>query len=140
MPQFKVAKTDDITKLNNNEVIEDKLYIYKETNKLGRLFYDYADGTRIEIGALDNIYNCIDKLTEDVEIIDLNKLRKYSSNNELLMVSTHEVQLNSLVTSDKAIYNIRHIDRQMVGATLTTTLTLRRIYIQHDLKWKDYYE
>ena len=27
MPQFKVAKTDDIDKLNNKEFVEDKLYI-----------------------------------------------------------------------------------------------------------------
>ena len=99
MPQFKVAKTDNINKIKNKEIIEDKLYIYKETKTLGRLFYDFKDGTRIEIGSFDNTYQCVDKLTEDVCTIDIRLLRKYLPEDNLSTVNTDELQLNSLVTS-----------------------------------------
>ena len=139
MPQFKVAKTDNIDKLNNKELQEDKLYIYKETNEIGRLYYDYGidDKTqkpiRLEIGTLDNIYKCIDDISEDVVTVNINSLRKYSSTEELSIVSIDEIRLNSLVTTNKSLYNIRNIDRDK------NIITVRKIYMQHDLEWNDYY-
>ena len=136
MPQFKVAKTDNLDKIINNETVEDKLYIYKETNTLGRLFYDYADGTRIEIGSFDNTYQCTDNLTTDVCTVNVTKLRKYLPSDELSTVDSNELQINTLVTSFKSLYVIKDIVRN----TNKTEVVLRRIYTQHDLKWNDYYE
>lgn len=134
MPQFKVAKTNDKTKLNNNAITEDKLYIYKETDKFGRLFYDFSNGTRIEIGSLDNVYTTQENLVQDTEILDCKYLLKYSANDKFSTVDINEVQINSFLISDVSIYNIREINRQ------TGAIVLRKLYTQEPLKWNDYYE
>lgn len=139
MPQFKVAKTDNINKLNDKQLNEDKLYIYKETNAFGRLFYDFDENTRIEIGSSDNIYHCVDKLNNDVEIIDINKLRKYLASDELSIVNVDEIQINSLVTNFKSLYNIRDIKKINNENNTKVEITLRKIYTQQDLTWNDYY-
>ena len=133
MPQFKVAKTDNKTKIENNAKTEDKLYIYKETNKFGRIFYNFDENTRIEIGSLDNIYTTTSNLTKDIETLNINYLKKYNSTDTLSTVSIDEVQINSFVTNNKSLYNIRDIDRN------TKILTLRKVYTQQDLTWNDYY-
>ena len=133
MPQFKVAKTDNKTKIENNAKTEDKLYIYKETNKFGRIFYNFDENTRIEIGSLDNIYTTTSNLTKDIETLNINYLKKYNSTDTLSTVNIDEVQINSFVTNNKSLYNIRDIDRN------TKILTLRKVYTQQDLTWNDYY-
>lgn len=133
MPQFKITKTDSRTKLDNNPKTEDKLYILKETNTLGRLFFNYKDGTRIEIGSSDNIYKCTQSITNDTVSISINYLQKYLSNDKMSTVDINEIQINSLVTTEKSLYNIRDIDRT------GKKVTLRRIYTQQDLTWNDYY-
>lgn len=133
MPQFKVAKSDDINKIQNNAKTEDKLYIYKETNKIGRIFFNFDENTRIEIGSLDNIYNTTSNLTNDVETLNISAIKKYNANNTLSTVDINEVQINSFVTNNKSLYNIRGINRS------TKVLTLRRVYTQQDLTWNDYY-
>ena len=133
MPQFKITKTDSRTKLDNNPKTEDKLYILKETNTLGRLFFNYKDGTRIEIGSSDNIYKCTQSITNDIVSISINYLQKYLSNDKMSTVDINEIQINSLVTTEKSLYNIRDIDRT------GKTVTLRKIYTQQDLTWNDYY-
>lgn len=133
MPQFKITKTDSRTKLDNNPKTEDKLYILKETNKLGRLFFNYKDGTRIEIGSADNIYKCTQSITNDTASISINYLQKYLSNDKMSTVDINEIQINSLVTTEKSLYNIRDIDRT------GKKVTLRKIYTQQDLTWNDYY-
>ena len=133
MPQFKVAKTDNITKLTNKAKEEDKLYIYKETNKLGRLYFDFSDGTRIEFGASDNIYNTNQKLTTAVVTINIANITKYNSDNTYSTVTIDDISLNELVSAGQSLYSIRAINRN------TKVLTLRRIYSQKDLTWNDYY-
>lgn len=133
MPQFKVAKTDNKTKIENNAKTEDKLYIYKETNKFGRIFFNFDENTRIEIGSLDNIYTTTSNLTKDIETLNINYLKKYNSTDTLSTVNIDEVQINSFVTNNKSLYNIRDINRN------TKILTLRKVYTQQDLTWNDYY-
>lgn len=133
MPQFKVAKTDNKTKIENNVKTEDKLYIYKETNKFGRIFFNFDENTRIEIGSLDNIYTTTSNLTKDIETLNINYLKKYNSTDTLSTVNIDEVQINSFVTNNKSLYNIRDINRN------TKILTLRKVYTQQDLTWNDYY-
>ena len=103
MPQFKVAKTDDKSKLTNKAYKEDTLYLYKETNKIGRLYYDFDDGTRIEIGALENVYSYIGTSTSDTITTNISNLRKYLSST-LSTVDINELQINSFVTSSKSLY------------------------------------
>ena len=114
MPQFKIAKTNDKQKLDDNFIYTDKLYIYKETNKLGRLFFDYDDNTRI--------------------VIDISKLGRYVETGGMYLVGIDELQINSLVSTTNALYNIRHIDR------VNEKITVVRLHIQRDLTWNDYYE
>lgn len=132
MPQFKVAKTDVKSKLTNKARKEDTLYLYKETNKIGRLYYDFDDGTRIEIGALENVYSYIGTSTSDTITTNISNLRKYLAST-LSTVDINELQINSFVTSSKSLYNIREINRS------AKTVTLRKIYSQQDLTWHDYY-
>ena len=134
MPQFKIAKTDEKTKLANNTITEDKLYIYKETNTFGHIFYDFDDGTRIKIGSLNNVYKINNKiLTEESGYIEIKDLSKYESLT-FAAEDINNVQINSLVISNQSIYNIRQIDR------LTGRILLRKLYTQKDLQWNDYYE
>lgn len=133
MPQFKIAKTSNISKLNNKEFNEDKLYIYKETDKIGRLFYDFKNGARIEIGSNDNVYKCLKNEINEGEPVSITQLQKYLTTNELSTVNIDEIQINSLVTTDKSLYNIRDIDRNK------QTVILRKIYTQQDLKWNNFY-
>lgn len=138
MPQFKVAKTDDIKILNNKEMVEDKLYIYKETNKMGRLFYDYDDGTRIEIGSFNNTYRCIDntldELNDAIYIVNIDKLRKYKTDGGATTVNIDEIQVNSLIITNKALYIIMTVNREI------KEITMMRLHMQDNLKWNDYYE
>ena len=65
--------------------------------------------------------------------ISINYLQKYLSNDKLSTVDINEIQINSLVTTEKSLYNIRDIDRT------GKKVTLRKIYTQQDLTWNDYY-
>ena len=138
MPQFKVAKTDNKDKLNNNSFTEDKLYIYKETNKLGRLFYDFDDNTRIELGHLNEVYEITRELPDNVSYISIISIRKFdnddSGNSVGRSVNIDEIQINSIVTNRKSIYYITGIDKN------TGRLYLRKIYTPEKLTWTDYYE
>lgn len=138
MPQFKVAKTDDIIKIQNdlstdNKLIEDKLYIYKESNKYGRLFFIFDDNTKIEIGSLENIFTTTLQLTQELEEVSVNDIRKYNSDETQTQVNIDDIQINAFVTNNKALYNVRYID------TENNSLILRRVYAQQDLKWNDHY-
>lgn len=138
MPQIKFAKTDNINIFDKKSTIitEDKLYICKENKNFGRIFYDYDDNTRIEIGSLNHTYTCVRPLINDIENVKSSDLRKYISptNSHMSVARCNEIQLNSLVTSDKTIYCIKNIDYDK------QIITLIKIYKQQDLKWNDYYE
>ena len=135
MPQFKVAKTDNIIKLNNNKITEDKLYIYKETNKFGRLFYDFEDGARIEVGSLNNVYDYSREILDlNIVVMKIEYLDKCLPNGSLTFADSEEIKINDLVVNFKSIYSVRDIDR------INRTVTLIQIYRQEDLKWNDYYE
>ena len=64
---IKFAKLNDLNLLKDRAKTENKLYVYKETNTNGRIFFDYDDDTRIEISSDKPIYCCEDScITLDV--------------------------------------------------------------------------
>ena len=147
MPQIRFAKSDDITLIRNDKennenklyYIEDKLYIFKETNKIGRLFYNIDNENQIEIGSLDDIYYCNEKLSLDREEIDINSLVKFDEKGEGVLLNSNaididNIKINSFIINEQSIYNIRSIDRN------NKTIVAIKIYAQKDLTWIDYYE
>lgn len=134
MPQFKIAKTDNKSKLMNKNTNEDTLYILKESESIGKLYFDYKNGKRLEIGTSENVYEASGTLTEDIVTIPVRNLKQYNSDETFTTLSdTNSVQINSLVVNQQSLYNIRNIDRNK------NTITLRRIYKQKNLTWEDCY-
>lgn len=135
MPQFKVAKTDELSKLQNTENCEDKMYIYRDTSKIARLFYDFNENERVEIGASPKVYQCLRPLSNSLELIFPQDLKECTIvGDELRDVNVDTLMPNSLIISEDALYNIIVIEYS------TKAVYAKKVYYRKPLLWNDYYE
>lgn len=131
--QFFKSKNDAKVQLLNK--VTDSLYIIKDRGNRARIYYDYDESTRLEIGSLDNLLYCSNyEVNNDIIIAELNNFYKYTETGTkvILQEPFFEIEINKLVAANDGLYVIKKINSN-------NTCNLARIYKQQDLEWNEYF-
>lgn len=135
MPEIQFFKSKNDAKVQLLNKVTDCLYIIKDRGNRARIYYDYDDSTRLEIGSLDNLLYCSNyEVNNDIIIAELNNFYKYTEigTKVILQEPFVEVEINKLVATDDGLYVIKKINSD-------NTCNLARIYKQRDLEWNEYF-
>ena len=135
MPEIQFFKSKNDAKVQLLNKVTDCLYIIKDRGNRARIYYDYDDSTRLEIGSLDNLLYCSNyEVNNDIIIAKLNNFYKYTETGTKVILQEPfvEVEINKLVTADDGLYVIKKINSD-------NTCNLARIYKQQDLEWNEYF-
>ena len=135
MPEIQFFKSKNDAKVQLLNKVTDCLYIIKDRGNRARIYYDYDDSTRLEIGSLDNLLYCSNyEVNNDIIITELNNFYKYTETGTKVILQEHfvEVEINKLVAADDGLYVIKKINSD-------NTCNLARIYKQQDLEWNEYF-
>lgn len=135
MPEIQFFKSKSDAKVQLLNKVSDCLYIIKDRGNRARIYYDYDDSTRLEIGSLDNLLYCSNyEVNNDIIIAELNNFYKYTETGTKVILQEPfvEVEINKLVTTDDGLYVIKKINSD-------NTCNLARIYKQQDLEWNEYF-
>ena len=135
MPEIQFFKSKNDAKVQLLNKVTDCLYIIKDRGNRARIYYDYDDSTRLEIGSLDNLLYCSNyEVNNDIIIAELNNFYKYTETGTKVILQEPfvEVEINKLVTTDDGLYVIKKINSD-------NTCNLARIYKQQDLEWNEYF-
>lgn len=135
MPEIQFFKSKNDAKVQLLNKVTDCLYIIKDRGNRARIYYDYDDSTRLEIGSLDNLLYCSNyEVNNDIIIAELNNFYKYTETGTKVILQEPfvEVEINKLVAVDDGLYVIKKINSD-------NTCNLARIYKQQDLEWNEYF-
>ena len=135
MPEIQFFKSKNDAKVQLLNKVTDCLYIIKDRGNRARIYYDYDDSTRLEIGSLDNLLYCSNyEVNNDIIIAKLNNFYKYTETGTKVILQEPfvEVEINKLVATDDGLYVIKKINSD-------NTCNLARIYKQQDLEWNEYF-
>ena len=135
MPEIQFFKSKNDAKVQLLNKVTDSLYIIKDRGNRARIYYDYDDSTRLEIGSLDNLLYCSNyEVNNDIIIAELNNFYKYTETGTKVILQEPfvEVEINKLVAADDGLYVIKKINSD-------NTCNLARIYKQQDLEWNEYF-
>lgn len=135
MPEIQFFKSKNDAKVQLLNKVTDCLYIIKDRGNRARIYYDYDDSTRLEIGSLDNLLYCSNyEVNNDIIIAELNNFYKYTETGTKVILQEPfvEVEINKLVATDDGLYVIKKINSD-------NTCNLARIYKQQDLEWNEYF-
>ena len=135
MPEIQFFKSKNDAKVQLLNKVTDCLYIIKDRGNRARIYYDYDDSTRLEIGSLDNLLYCSNyEVNKDIIIAKLNNFYKYTETGTKVILQEPfvEVEINKLVAADDGLYVIKKINSD-------NTCNLARIYKQQDLEWNEYF-
>ena len=135
MPEIQFFKSKSDAKVQLLNKVTDCLYIIKDRGNRARIYYDYDDSTRLEIGSLDNLLYCSNyEVNNDIIITELNNFYKYTETGTKVILQEPfvEVEINKLVATDDGLYVIKKINSD-------NTCNLARIYKQQDLEWNEYF-
>ena len=135
MPEIQFFKSKSDAKVQLLNKVSDCLYIIKDRGNRARIYYDYDDSTRLEIGSLDNLLYCSNyEVNNDIIIAELNNFYKYTETGTKVILQEPfvEVEINKLVAADDGLYVIKKINSD-------NTCNLARIYKQQDLEWNEYF-
>lgn len=135
MPEIQFFKSKNDTKVQQLNKVTDSLYIIKDRGNRARIYYDYDDSTRLEIGSLDNILYCSNyNINNNIIVAELNNFYKYTETGTkvILQEPFAEIEINKLVATDDGLYIIKKINSN-------NTCNLAKIYKQQDLKWNEYF-
>ena len=135
MPEIQFFKSKNDAKVQLLNKVTDCLYIIKDRGNRARIYYDYDDSTRLEIGSLDNLLYCSNyEVNNDIIIVELNNFYKYTETGTKVILQEPfvEVEINKLVAADDGLYVIKKINSD-------NTCNLARIYKQQDLEWNEYF-
>ena len=135
MPEIQFFKSKNDAKVQLLNKVTDCLYIIKDRGNRARIYYDYDDSTRLEIGSLDNLLYCSNyEVNNDIIIAELNNFYKYTETGTkvILQEPFFEIEINKLVAADDGLYVIKKINSN-------NTCNLARIYKQQDLEWNEYF-
>ena len=135
MPEIQFFKSKNDAKVQLLNKVTDSLYIIKDRGNRARIYYDYDDSTRLEIGSLDNLLYCSNyEVNNDIIIAELNNFYKYTETGTkvILQETFVEVEINKLVAANDGLYVIKKINSN-------DTCNLARIYKQQDLEWNEYF-
>ena len=135
MPEIQFFKSKNDAKVQLLNKVTDCLYIIKDRGNRARIYYDYDESTRLEIGSLDNLLYCSNyEVNNDIIIAELNNFYKYTETGTKVILQEPfvEVEINKLVAADDGLYVIKKINSD-------NTCNLARIYKQQDLEWNEYF-
>lgn len=135
MPEIQFFKSKNDAKVQLLNKVTDCLYIIKDRGNRARIYYDYDDSTRLEIGSLDNLLYCSNyEVNNNIIIAELNNFYKYTETGTKVILQEPfvEVEINKLVAADDGLYVIKKINSD-------NTCNLARIYKQQDLEWNEYF-
>ena len=135
MPEIQFFKSKSDAKVQLLNKVTDCLYIIKDRGNRARIYYDYDDSTRLEIGYLDNLLYCSNyEVNNDIIIAELNNFYKYTETGTKVILQEPfvEVEINKLTATDDGLYVIKKINSD-------NTCNLARIYKQQDLEWNEYF-
>ena len=135
MPEIQFFKSKNDAKVQLLNKVTDSLYIIKDRGNRARIYYDYDDSTRLEIGSLDNLLYCSNyEVNNDIIIAELNNFYKYTETGTKVILQEPfvEVEINKLTATDDGLYVIKKINSD-------NTCNLARIYKQQDLEWNEYF-
>ena len=135
MPEIQFFKSKNDAKVQLLNKVTDCLYIIKDRGNRARIYYDYDDSTRLEIGSLDNLLYCSNyEVNNDIIIAELNNFYKYTETGTKVILQEPfvEVEINKLVAADDGLYVIKKINSD-------NTCNLARIYKQQNLEWNEYF-
>lgn len=135
MPEIQFFKSKNDAKVQLLNKVTDCLYIIKDRGNRARIYYDYDDSTRLEIGSLDNLLYCSNyEVNNDIIIAELNNFYKYTETGTKVILQEPfvEVEINKLTATDDGLYVIKKINSD-------NTCNLARIYKQQDLEWNEYF-
>ena len=135
MPEIQFFKSKNDAKVQLLNKVTDCLYIIKDRGNRARIYYDYDDSTRLEIGSLDNLLYCSNyEVNNDIIIAKLNNFYKYTETGTKVILQEPfvEVEINKLTATDDGLYVIKKINSD-------NTCNLARIYKQQNLEWNEYF-
>ena len=135
MPEIQFFKSKNDAKVQLLNKVTDCLYIIKDRGNRARIYYDYDESTRLEIGSLDNLLYCSNyEVNNDIIIAELNNFYKYTETGTkvILQEPFFEIEINKLVAANDGLYVIKKINSN-------NTCNLARIYKQQDLEWNEYF-
>lgn len=135
MPEIQFFKSKNDAKVQLLNKVTDCLYIIKDRGNRARIYYDYDESTRLEIGSLDNLLYCSNyEVNNDIIIAKLNNFYKYTETGTKVILQEPfvEVEINKLTATDDGLYVIKKINSD-------NTCNLARIYKQQDLEWNEYF-
>lgn len=139
MPEIQFYKTKDVNKILTNKN-EDSLFIVKGNGNSAKIYYDYDDETRLEIGSIDNVLYTNVSLSEKTATVSINNFFTYKSNGDKSIVASpySEIEDSKLVfTSNQALYVIKKIN--LATTIANSTVTLAKLYQQEKPKWNEYF-
>lgn len=139
MPEIQFYKTKDVNKILTNKN-EDSLFIVKGNGNSAKIYYDYDNETRLEIGSIDNVLYTNVSLSEKTATVSINNFFTYKSNGDTSIVASpySEIEDNKLVfTSNQALYVIKKIN--LATTIANSTITLAKLYQQEKPKWNEYF-
>ena len=123
--------------------IADSLYIIKDRGDRARIYYDYDNNTRLEIGSLDNVLYCeIDnKENNNILLVNSSDLYKFTLNGIKTKLTSpySEIELNKIVTTPNELYIIKQIIPNNDSSILNNELLLIKIYEPKKLQWNEYF-
>lgn len=134
---FKVLKSSDVDKVLEKSIISNRMYISKETNTKGIIFFDYDDGTRLEIGGTKDVFFTTQTLLDDgTQQIAYTNIKKFDNNGTKSNVTVNDITVGSFITDGYIIaktfeINVSHNGTKMIKA--------RTIYKPTELSYNDYY-
>ena len=138
MPQFKIAKTKYVNKLPTN-LEEDTLYIVKNKNNFGELYYDYDNNNRIKLSNSNQIYKyngiLIDPIV--VNISNLQIIRYVINGIDIQRIpesisgtsSDNNIFINQFVLANNGVGIITDVN--------DTLVSLVPFYVDNPLQWVD---
>lgn len=142
MPQFKISKTKLVNKLPTN-LEEDTLYIVKNKNNFGELYYDYDINNRIKLSDSNQLYKYNGNINGNL-IITINdssnlKLIEFTINgNDVretpISINAGTVNTNNMYIGQFIIFNngigiITNVENTKIGVV--------PFYIDKHLEWVD---
>lgn len=142
MPQFKVAKTKLIGNLPN-EYSEDTLYLVKNKENYGELYYDYDSETRIKLSDSNQIYECNDNITLNNGIATLftNQIKLLNIKLENGRLIKESISLNQIDSNKCNIFIGQFVLAPngifMIKNITNSTITVIEFYLEKPLEWTD---
>ena len=139
MPQFKISKTRYVNNLPETKS-EDTIYIVKNRNNFGELYYDYDENNRIKLSNSNQLYRYNNNLesSKKISLSDLN-LITFTINGDV--VEENEQSLSGIIDDNIFVGQLLRTNNG-VGIIMniinnSNELIITPLYTNKALRWVD---